>query len=113
MRVSMLYSPARTPLLLATLLALPLSGQELPTGAPEDVGMSSDRLDRLTVALQRDVDEGRLPGVVATVVRDGKVVYSKAVGLRDIEAGAPMTSDAIFRIASQTKAIVSVAIMML
>ena len=75
--------------------------------------MSSARLDRLTVALQRYVDEGRLPGVVAMVLRDGKVVYSEAIGDLDPESGTSMGTDAIFRIASPTKALVSVGIMML
>ena len=93
--------------------ALPTHAQELPSAEPEEVGMSSERLLRLTHALQAYVDEGRLPGVVAMVLRNGRVVYHEAVGNRDIEAGAPMRPDAIFRIASQTKALVSVAIMML
>lgn len=87
--------------------------QELPTASPEDVGMSSERLERLTDALQQYVEDDRLPGAVAMVLRDGHVVYHEAVGNQDIEAGAPMRGDAIFRIASQTKALVSVAIMML
>jgi CubicO group peptidase (beta-lactamase class C family) len=91
----------------------PLLAQELPTAAPEAVGMSSDRLDRLSSALQEYVDDRRIPGAVAMVLRDGKVVYSDAVGYRDREAGAPMRTNTIFRIASQTKALVSVAIMML
>jgi CubicO group peptidase (beta-lactamase class C family) len=67
----------------------------------------------VTEALDRYVDEGRLPGAVVHVVRRGRLVYSEAVGHRDVEAGSPMTTDAIFRIASQTKAVVSVAVMML
>lgn len=101
-------------LLIATLLLTThLLAQELPTAAPEEVGMSSQRLDRLTVALQDYVDQGLLPGVVATVLRRGKVVYSEALGDLDREAGTSMREDAIFRIASQTKALVSVGIMML
>lgn len=99
--------------LVALVLSAPVLGQELPTTAPEDVGMASERLDRLTEALERYVEEGRLPGLVVTVLRHGKVVYSEALGERDQETGAPMTEDAIFRIASQSKAVVSVGIMML
>jgi CubicO group peptidase (beta-lactamase class C family) len=95
------------------LSSAPLAAQELPRSAPESVGMASERLDRLTAALERYVEEGRLAGAVTTVLRDGNVVYEEAVGYRDREAGARMTTDAIFRIASQTKAIVSVGIMML
>ena len=101
------------PLLAALILTAPVLAQELPGAVPEDVGMSSERLDRLTGALQEYVDEGRLPGAVAMVLRRGKVVYSEALGHRDREADALMTTDAIFRIASQTKALVSVGIMML
>lgn len=111
----MIRSLRSTPilLLLAALAARPASAQELPTASPEEVGMSSERLARLTEALQAYVDEGRLPGAVAMVLRDGRTAYTTAVGHRDREAMAPMSSDVIFRIASQTKAIVSVAVLML
>src|SRR6185369_1257581 len=68
------------------------------------------RIDRL---LQRYTDEGRIPGAVALVLRDGKPVYEKASGYSDKEAGRRMTTDTIFRIASQTKAITTTAILML
>lgn len=100
-------------LALALATASGVSGQELPAADPEDVGMSAERLERLTGALQRYVDDERIPGAVAMVLREGRVVYHEAVGSRDREARAPMRRDAIFRIASQTKALVSVAIMML
>jgi len=99
--------------LFALLVGAPLVAQELPRTSPESVGMSSERLDRLTAAVTRYVEEGRLAGAVTTVLRDGNVVYDEAVGYRDREAGSRMTTDAIFRIASQTKAIVSVGIMLL
>jgi CubicO group peptidase (beta-lactamase class C family) len=75
--------------------------------------MSSERLVRLGEALQTYVDEGRLAGAVALVAREGHVVYHEAFGERDREAGAEQRVDDIFRIASQTKAIVSVATMIL
>src|SRR5690606_3149346 len=59
------------------------------------------------------VDEGQLPGSVLLVARDGDLVYHNAVGWRDREAGDPLEVDDLFRIASQTKAIVSVAVMIL
>lgn len=99
--------------LFAALLVTPLCGQELPHARPEDVGMSSERLGHLTDALHRYVEQDRLPGAVAMVVRRGHVVYAEAVGYRDRESESPMRMDAIFRIASQTKALVSVGIMML
>ncbi len=80
---------------------------------PEDVGMSSARLARLTPALQRYVDAGRLPGAVVLVARHGRIAWLGAVGARDREAGAPMRTDAIFRIASQSKAIVTAAALVL
>jgi CubicO group peptidase (beta-lactamase class C family) len=111
----MIQPPRVAPILLliAALAARPAPAQELPTARPEDVGMSSERLARLTDILQGYVDEGRLPGAVAMVLRDGRVVHTATVGHRDREARAEMRSDAIFRIASQTKAIVSVAVLML
>ena len=90
-----------------------LLAQQLPVAVPESVGMSSERLERLTAALQGYVDEGRLAGAVAIVARRGKIAYLEAVGHRDKESGAPMTTDAIFRIASQTKALASVGVMLL
>jgi CubicO group peptidase (beta-lactamase class C family) len=71
------------------------------------------RLARLDTAVQRYVDDNRVPGVVALVLQDGKPIFEKAFGWRDKEAGVRMTTDTLFRIASQTKAITSVAAMML
>jgi CubicO group peptidase (beta-lactamase class C family) len=80
---------------------------------PEKVGMSSERLGRLSEELREYVGDQRLAGAVVLVTRRGKVVFHEAFGERDVEADAPMRKDAIFRIASQTKAIVSVAAMIL
>jgi CubicO group peptidase (beta-lactamase class C family) len=85
----------------------------LPTAKPEDVGMSAERLGRIRVAMQRYVDKGLVPGAVTLVARRGRVVYFDAVGYRDAESKAPMTTDTIFRIASMTKPIASVGLMML
>jgi CubicO group peptidase (beta-lactamase class C family) len=79
----------------------------------EDVGMSSERLGRIRVAMQRYVDRKEVPGVVTLVARRGHVVHFDAVGFRDAETQAPMRTDTIFRIASMTKPIASVALMML
>ncbi len=86
---------------------------DLPTTQPEEVGLSSERLARIRPAMQRYVDKQLIPGAVTLVARHGKVVHVDAVGLRDVEAGNPMTNDTIFRIMSMTKPIVSVALMML
>jgi CubicO group peptidase (beta-lactamase class C family) len=85
----------------------------LPAAKPEEVGMSSERLARIRHAMQRYIDRGLVPGTVTMVARRGRVVHFEAVGLRDVESKAPMTTDTIFRIASMTKPIASVALMML
>jgi CubicO group peptidase (beta-lactamase class C family) len=82
----------------------------LPTAA---AGLASERVARIDRALQRYVDENRIAGAVALVLRDGQPVYERAVGWADKEAGRRMTTDTIFRIASQTKAITSTAILSL
>jgi len=85
----------------------------LPTARPEQVGMSAERLARIRTAMQRYVDRGLVPGVVTLVARRGRVVNFDAIGYRDVESKAPMTTDTIFRIASMTKPIASVGLMML
>lgn len=75
--------------------------------------MSAQRLARIRTAMQRYVDRGEVPGVVTLVARRGQVVHFEAVGHRDAEAKTPITTDTIFRIASMTKPITSVALMML
>ncbi len=75
--------------------------------------LASDRVARIDKALQQYVDEGRVGGIVGLVLQDGKTVYERAFGWRDKEAGRKMTVDTVFRIASQTKAITSVAILSL
>ena len=97
------------------LLLVPQTGaaQGLVRVEPEEVGMSSERLDRLSLALETMVDDGRLAGAVTIVVRRGKIAYREGIGWRDVEAEAPMPSDGIFRIASQTKALASVGVMLL
>ncbi|MCH2374154.1 MAG: beta-lactamase family protein [Planctomycetes bacterium] len=90
-----------------------LRGGDLELAKPEDAGMSSERLERLSLAFRGYVDNGQLPGNATLIARRGKIVYLKAFGWRDRESRAPLKPDAIFRIASQTKAIVSVGIMVL
>ena len=76
-------------------------------------GVASDRLARIDRVLQQHVDENRIAGAVGLVLRDGRPIYEKAVGWSDKEANRKMTTDTIFRIASQSKALTSVAILML
>jgi CubicO group peptidase (beta-lactamase class C family) len=87
--------------------------QLLKEAAPESAGMSTERLQRIDKVLQEYVDKKWIAGGSAIIARDGKIVYYKAIGYDDIESKAKLKRDAIFRIASQTKAITSVAIMML
>jgi len=94
--------------------AVSLLGQELPKAKrPEDAGFSSERLASLTEVFQGRVDQGAIPGAVLLVARDGKIVYLQAVGYQDREKRIAMKTDAIFRIASMSKPITSVAVMML
>jgi CubicO group peptidase (beta-lactamase class C family) len=98
----------------ATCIAFSALAQGLPkAGQPEDVGFSSERLKRLTSAFQTDVDKGTIPGAVVLIARNGKVAYLEAFGFQDREKKVPMSTDAIFRIASMSKPLTSVAIMML
>jgi CubicO group peptidase (beta-lactamase class C family) len=85
----------------------------MQTTTPETVGFSSSRLRRIDRLMQGYVDRSDLAGMIATVARRGKTVYYEKVGWMDIEAQKPMQDDAIFLIASMTKPITSVAIMML
>jgi len=85
----------------------------LSEAAPENVGISSERLARIDAMCQQAVEAGKLPGMVALVVRKGKIVLHKGYGMADNEVGKTMSKDAIFRIASQTKAITATAVMML
>lgn len=78
-----------------------------------DRGLSLERTARIDQVLEKYTKENRIPGAVALVLRDGKVVYERAIGWSDKEAGRRMTTDTIFRLASQSKAITSAAIMML
>ena len=94
-------------------LAPVTSGQGLPKASPKSVGLSQERLDRITAVMRRHVDDGLLAGAVAIIVRDGKLAYLQSAGMRDKEQQVEMSPDTIFRIASMSKPITSVAVMML
>ncbi|MBX9602463.1 MAG: beta-lactamase family protein [Bryobacteraceae bacterium] len=98
---------------LAACLAATAMWAQLPPATPESQGMSTSRLKRLDALMEQYVKQGKLAGAVTLVARNGKLVHRKAHGLRDVEKNAPMQADSMFRIASQTKAITSVAAMML
>ena len=90
-----------------------LSSPVLPVAAPASVGLCPDRTQRLLDVLQAEVDRQRLPGAVALIARHGKLALFESLGKLDPAMGSPMPRDAIFRIYSMTKPIVSVAVMML
>jgi CubicO group peptidase (beta-lactamase class C family) len=99
---------------IATCVAFSALAQGLSrANKPEEVGFSSERLKRITDAFQSEVDKGAIPGAVVLIARNGKIAYFEAFGFQDRESKKPMTTDAIFRIASMSKPITSVAVMML
>ncbi len=108
----MIWSLA-TRALLGAVLALPLAAGQVPVGKPEEAGMSTERLQRIHQAMQRHIDAGVISGAVTVVARHGKIVHLQAHGLMDLETKKSMAPDAIFRIASMTKPITGVAVMMM
>ena len=95
------------------MLAAHMAAQDLSVASPESVGLSSERLARIGAAVDRSIQEKRIAGAVTLVARHGHVVWLKAQGMLDREAGKPMPTDAIFRICSMSKPITSLAVMML
>lgn len=89
------------------------TSQDLPLAEPPEVGMSAAGLATMTTAIKRLIEDEEVAGTVAIVARRGKVVYFEAQGLQDVAARTPMARDTIFRIYSMTKAVVSVAAMIL
>jgi CubicO group peptidase (beta-lactamase class C family) len=110
----------RWPVVLGVVLALFVAfGVDARTATPlvvgkaQDVGMSAQRLERITAALQKEIDAKKLPGAVVMVARKGTIVYQNAFGVQDPSSGAPMKPDTIFRIYSMTKPLMSVGLMLL
>ena len=99
--------------LLLVLLTCAAGAADLPTAKPESVGMSTQRLGKLKSEMQALVDRNQLPGVVTMVAKDGKIVEFDVAGKRDVESGAPLQKDSIFRIYSMSKPITGVAMMLL
>jgi CubicO group peptidase (beta-lactamase class C family) len=104
---------AASTVMLGLLLSAAAMAEPLPTGAPESVGLSSERLERITEVLRSDVAKGMIPGAVLLISRQGKIAYFEAVGHLDPQASSKMGKDGIFRIYSMTKPIVTIAAMML
>jgi CubicO group peptidase (beta-lactamase class C family) len=99
--------------LVVVLLALTTMAAGVPGGKAEDVGLSSERLQRINQLIQRYIDAKEISGAVTVVARKGRVAHFEAQGLMDIESRTPMRKDAIFRIASMTKPVTGVAVLML
>ena len=87
--------------------------QGLPAIAPSEVGLSEERLARLEEVVQSHVDDDAIAGAVTLIARKGGQAHLRAYGMADRDAGTPMRPDTIFRIASMTKPVTSVAVMML
>ena len=99
--------------IISVLLSSTIAAADLSRSRPEELGISSERLGRLDTVLNSYVEENLIAGQVLLVLRKGRIAHSLANGMRDIEATDPMKEDTIFRIASQTKALVSTGIMIL
>ena len=97
--------------LLATPVAI--ASDDLPRAKPEEVGVSTERLHRIDEVIQRHIDNRHIAGAVTLVARKGRVVHFEAQGLKDLESKQPMTKDTLFRMASSTKPVTGVAIMMM
>ena len=108
--MKMNLSPRRVAI---ALLALSLTAATVPSGKPEDVGMSSDRLQRVNDVIKSYIDSGQISGAVTMVSRKGRIAHFEAQGLMDIEGKTAMRKDAIFRMASMSKPVTGVAILML
>jgi len=98
---------------LCVMTATAVGAQSLAPAKPEQVGLSSERLQRITDSLKADIDKKIIPGAVVLVARQGKIAFFEAVGVRDPATRVPMTKDTIFRIYSMSKPITSVSAMML
>jgi CubicO group peptidase (beta-lactamase class C family) len=111
-------------MVLLTLAANPVAGPafsagpdksktDMPTVAPEEVGLSSTRIANIRAAMNQYVAEKKIPGAIGLIARHGKIAYQETFGMADIEASKPMRLDTIHRIYSMSKPITSVAVMML
>jgi len=89
------------------------SSQEFQYSDPEDEGFSKERLERISPVMQKYIDQDLTPGVLTAIMRNGKIVYLETQGFMDVREKKPLQADAIFRIASMTKPIASVALMIL
>ena len=98
---------------IASIMSAAAMAQALPTATPESVGMSSQRLDKITSTFNKEIADGKLPGAVVMIARKGKLVYSQVFGKLNNASGGDLKADSIFRLYSMTKPMVSTALMML
>ncbi len=98
---------------LVGVVAFVLTVAAVPSGKPEDVGLSTERLQRINQVVQRAIDANEITGAVTVVSRKGRVAHFEAQGVMDTQRHTPMRKDAIFRMASMTKPIIGVAVMMM
>src|SRR5262245_40477775 len=98
-------------ILLLILIVFPMVTATIPHAKPEEVALSSERLQRIHEMLQRRIDAGDIAGAITLVARNGRIAHFETHGVMDIETKKSMAKDAIFRLASMTKAITGVAIM--
>lgn len=96
-----------------TILALPLAGASVQTATPVEVGLSPERLQRIHDAVQRHMDAHDISGAVTLVARKGRIAHLQAHGVLDLDSKKPMPKDGLFWIASMSKPITGVAILML
>ena len=94
-------------------LTMALQAGSIAVGKPEELGFSSERLSRIHDAVQRHIEAKAIAGAVTLVVRNGRIAHHEAHGLIDIETNRPMPKDAIFRLASMSKPVTAVAVMMM
>src|SRR5687768_5673960 len=99
--------------LAVALVCITVPAADLPSAAPDTVGMSSARLARIDAMIEAEVTAGKLPGMVVAVARRGKVVYQKAIGVANRETREPLRADAMFRLYSMTKPVASVGLLTL
>ena len=92
------------------LCAFSLTGASLPTTKPEDVGLSSERLQRIHAMVLHHMDLGEITGAVVLVARKGQVAYVDIQGTIDAETKKPMTRDSLFRMASMTKPVIGTGV---
>ena len=104
---------ALTVVAIVAVMGLQLVAGTIPVGKPEEVGLSSERLKRIGEAVQRHIEANNVAGAVTLVARKGRIAHFEARGMMDLESKKPMPKDGLFRLASMSKPITGVAIMML